>query len=202
MTGVQFVQEVKAKLNRLDTEAYEDVRSEEVLFFGWDALKYLILEFDEEHYKGFEGEDTIRVYLAALTKHQTELALVANKIALPDLFKLKDVEAYVEVDSEKGWQTTRDSDNIKASRDEYNPFLKSYPDMPEYRLVDNKIEFHVNGFTCTKIRYTYLEYPPVITESSDLDMVFIMELQNRTVTLILENLESRRIQSQPAISKS
>ena len=47
MTGAVFVQEVKAKLNRLDSAAYEDVRVEEVLFFGYDALKYLTLDFDE-----------------------------------------------------------------------------------------------------------------------------------------------------------
>lgn len=202
MNGAQFITEVKVKLNRLDTSSYEDVRPEEVLYFGYEALKDLTLEFDNMRYKGLLSEAAILVYLDSLIKNQTELTLTDNKRALPDLFKLKDVEVYVEVDEEKGWQPTRVGDNNKTSKREYNPWTKSYPDMPVYRLIDSNILFDASDFICTKVRYDYLVYPSVIEESTDLDMTFISELQDKTVTLILENLESRRLQSQPVVSKS
>lgn len=203
MLGSEFISSVKVKLNRIDTSAYEDVRPEEVLFFGWDALKNLILKFDTPDFRGFQGEETIRVYLASLTKVGPELTLINSQVDLPpEIFKIKDVNVYVEVDDEKGWQPTREEDNIKPTLDDYNPFLQSYPDMPAYRLIEDKIVFEVSDFVCTKMKYLYLEYPPVITEATDLNMPFIMELQDTTVKLILENLESRRIQSQPIVSKS
>ena len=46
MTGAEFIQYVKAKLNRLDTAAYNDVRDEEILFFANNAHKVILLLWD------------------------------------------------------------------------------------------------------------------------------------------------------------
>lgn len=202
MTGAQFITEVKVKLNRLDTSSYEDIRPEEVLFFGYEALKKLTLEYDMRRYAGLLGPGTIYNYLKELTKSHAEINLTEGAAALPVLFKLKDVAVFVTIGEETGWQPTREEDNKKTTRDEYNPFQKSYADMPKYRLINDGIKFEENGFTCSRFKYDYLEYPEVITESTNLDMTFISDLQDKTVTLILENLESRRLQSQPVISKS
>ena len=202
MTGAQFITEVKVKLNRLDTSSYEDVRPEEVLYFGYEALKAVTLEYDQFRNKIKLGREGVLNYLASLTKSSPEENLVNNKITLPDMFKLKDVTVLVSIDNESAWMPTRFEDNVGTSREEYNPFLKSYPDMPKFRLIDSNIEFETNGFDCQKIKYDYLVYPIPFDENTDMTMVFISDLQDKTVTLILENLESRRLQSQPVVSNS
>jgi hypothetical protein len=210
ITGAQFVQHVKVKLNRLDTSSYEDVRPEEILFYSNDALKSLTLAFDLGLYSGIVNEDIIKIYLAQLHKHadDTEVDMTANAGVLPtNVLKFKDMEAYVTIGSEVGWVDTRDLTNEKNSSREDNPFTKSFADEPIYRLITSEagvvqIKFEVNGFTVTKIRYDYLIYPIEITEASTLTYQFLNELEDKTVTLILENLESRRMSSQPATSRS
>ncbi|MBV1928206.1 MAG: hypothetical protein KUG81_01675 [Gammaproteobacteria bacterium] len=204
----EFIQFVEVKLNRIDSSSYEDVRPEEVLFFANDALKALTLQFDSGAYSGTVDRDVLGVYLAKLYKTQTELPLVNNSIDLDDtvVFKIKDAEAYVTLGSgttaEAGWQDTRFVSNERTSTREDNTFLKSYPDTPAYRFINGKITFDVSGFACEKIRYDYLEYPVEITETSVLTYPFLKELEDHTVTLILENLEARRLQTQPAVSRS
>ena len=210
VSGAKFIQNVKVKLNRLDTSEYEDVRPEEVLFFANDALKSLTLAFDMESYPPLIGAEVAKVYLAQLHAHQSEQNLVTvNEGVLPDtVFKFKDMEAYVTYPAsgtvlETGWVDTRWLNNEENSHREDNPFTKSFADKPIYRLIDEtKIKFEVNNFKVTKIRYDYLKYPEVITEGSALTYQFINELEDKTVTLILENLESRRVSTQPAVSRS
>jgi hypothetical protein len=102
---------------------------------------------------------------------------------------------------EEGWQPTRELDNSRNSNTNFNPFGKSFADRPSYVLQDSKIKFFTNDFICKDARITYLEQPKLITKDQELNMPFVNELQDHTVTLILENLESRRIQTQPPISK-
>lgn len=207
MTGARFAQEVKAKLNRLDSAAYEDVRNEEIYFFGFDALKGLTLNYDNEFDKGMHrGDRLLQAYLSSLIVRKEE-NLVDNKVALFDeILKIKAIAVYVTLGSgdtlEEGWQPTRTESTLDRDKGIYNMFTKSYPDMPVYKLLDNTLEFEADGFVCSKIKYSYLKYPEAITQSTELDMHFVTELQDRTVTLILENLESRRIQTQPAVSRS
>lgn len=199
----KFIQHVKVKLNRLDTSQYEDVRPEEVVFFANDALKALTLAFDKGLYPSSLDLEVITVYLASLHSRQTELPLTNNERTLSqDVFKFKDMQAYVTIKEEQGWQDTRWLDNKLNSFREENPFTKSYPDRPIYRLIEDKIKFEAPDFEVTKIRYEYLKYPITITEAGTLEYLFINELEDKTVTLILENLESRRIQSQPSVSRS
>ena len=208
MTGERFALEVKGKLNRLDSSAYEDVREEEIWFFALDALKTLSLQFDDEYDRGMHKDNILlQAYLQSIIITAAELPLTDNKGVFPSakVFKIKDLQVYVEVTgtTEKGWQPTRTSTTLDQTLSTYNPFTKSYPDMPVYRLLNDGIEFEVDSsFTCTKIKYDYLKYPEVITGSTNLDMHFVRELQDKTVTLILENIESRRIQSQPVVSRS
>jgi hypothetical protein len=206
MTGTEFIQFIKAKLNRLDTAAYEDLRPEEVLLYANDAHKNLLLNFDIGNYSPALDVNTIKVYLAGRTKLQTELALTDNALAIPTMLKLKDVEVYVSLGSgdtlEEGWMPTRDLDNYESSQREEDAFRHSFPDEPVYRVTNSTILFLVNNFTCTKIRYEYLEFPEEITEGSTIVFPYMKELQDATVTSLLETLESRRIQSQAVVSKT
>lgn len=210
VSGAKFIQNVKVKLNRLDTSEYEDVRPEEVLFFANDALKSLTLAFDIGAYSQLVDINAAKVYLAKLHAHQPEQTLITdNEGVLPEtVFKFKDMEAFVTVPAtgtveETGWMDTRWLNNEENSHREDNPFTRSFADTPIFRLIDDtKIKFEVGDFKVTKIRYDYLKYPEVITEASTLTYQFVNELEDKTVTLILENLESRRIQSQPAVSRS
>lgn len=205
VTGAKFIQNVQVKLNRLDTSQYEDVRPEEVLFFANDALKALTLGFDIGMYSPLVNQEVAKVYLAQLHQRaaDTVVTMTGNEGTLPaDILKFKDVQAFVTIGSETGWQDTRWLDNELNSFREENPFTKSFPDKPVYRLIDTKIKFEVDGFTVTKIRYDYLKYPVTITEGSTLTYQFINELEDKTVTLILENLENRRLSSQAQVSRS
>ena len=203
MTGAEFITHVQAKLNRLDTNAYEDVRPEEVIFFANDALKSLTLGFDLGLYSQLIDKPAALVYLAGLTLIQPELVLTNSAVVLPtSVLKLKDVEAFVVIGTESAWCPTREQDNLLTSTREDNPWTRSYPDTPSYRLIDGKIKFDVSNFSCTKVRYDYLKTPTVITEASTLTYAFMPELEDKTVTLILENLEARRLQTQPTVSKS
>lgn len=204
MTATQFIREIEAKLNRIDTNAYSDVRPEEILFFAREALKTLSLSLDLGIYSPYTDQQVVDVYLGSITKSQAEQNVTSNKVALSDtVLKLKDLEAYVTIGSEVGWRPTRELDNNKTSRRENNPFMKSYPDTPAYRIINDEITFITDGsFNCTKIRYDYLVMPEDIAEEDTITYPFISELEDKTVTLILENLESRRIQSQPPVSKS
>jgi hypothetical protein len=102
---------------------------------------------------------------------------------------------------DEGWQPTRELDNNRNSNTNFSPFSKSFADKPSYVLQESKIRFYVNNFICSEAKITYLEQPTLITEDQVLNMPFVNELQDETVTLILENLESRRVQTQPPISK-
>ena len=210
VTGTRFVQNVKVKLNRIDTSDYEDVRPEEVLFFANDALKSLTLIFDMGVYPPLVDGEVVKNYLARLHKSQPETVLsTVNEGVLPNtVLKFKDMLAYVVYPEsgtvlEEGWMSTRWLDNSHNSDREDNPFLKSFPDAPIFRLIDDtRIKFEASNFKVTKIKYDYLKYPEAITEASTLEYQFINELEDKTVTLILENLESRRISTQPQITRS
>jgi len=204
MTAEVFVTHVQVKLNRLDTNAYEDVRPEEVIFFANDALKLLTLGLDLGLYSQIVNKPAIMVYMADLIKIQPELALTDNKVALPaSVLRLKGLEAFVVIESESGWMDTRAQNNENNPDRESNTFLKSYPDTPNYRLIDGDIKFETqDNWNCTKVRYDYLAVPTEITDASTLVYPFMEELEDKTVTLILENLEARRLQTQPSVSKS
>lgn len=207
MTGAEFITYVQLKLNRIDTSSYEDVRPEEILFFAHEALKKMTLDFDMGKYSQFTDRETLLNYLASITKSSAEVVLSVNKVALPQLLKIKGMSVFVRTNlsgsEETGWQVGKIEDNVENSDKEYNPFTRSYPDKPGYTLLNGVIDFSNDlGFTCEKIRYDYLVFPAVITETSNLTFPFMMELEDSTVTLILENLESQRLQSQMAISKS
>lgn len=206
MTGSEFITYVQLKLNRIDTSSYEDVRPEEILFFAHEALKKLTLDFDLGKYSQFTDRETLLNYLASVTKTQ-EVTLTNNIGTLPLILKIKGLEVQVETSLsgtlETGWQPGRLSDNMESYESEYNPFTKSYPDKPSYSLINEKIDFSsAVGFSCKKVRFDYLVFPSVIAESSVLEFPFMMELEDTTVTLLLENLESQRLQSQMAITKS
>lgn len=204
MLGSQIVANVKVKLNRIDTNSYEDIRREEVIFFVNQALKSLTLEFDLGIYSRILNEPAIKVYLASLHKVQGEAALGANEAVLStNVLKFKDVQVYVTVDGEAGWQVAVEADNNNTSARQDNPFRKSFPDKPKYRLIADKIKFDTDGtFTCTKYKYEYLKNPDEITLATDVSYIFIEELEDKTVTLILENLEAQRLQTQPSVSRS
>jgi hypothetical protein len=126
-----------------------------------------------------------------------------NNPQTPDIteFGVFNLEVRVFYEGSTGWQPTRELDNNRNSNTNYSPFSKSFPDKPSYVLQESKIKFFVNSFICKAVKITYLEQPILITEEQQLNMPFVNELQDETVTLILENLESRRIQTQPPISK-
>jgi hypothetical protein len=201
MTGADFSLYVKAKLNRIDTSAWEDVRTEEILFFALDALKKLSLRFDAGDVPVTLDKSVINNYLSSITKRQT-IDLVDNKIILPLLLKIKDAEVLVKVGNQTGVQPTRELPTERISNIKNSPLSRSFPDKPIYFLVEEKIVFLTDStFTCEKVYLTFLEYPEEIVESTGLDMPFMSELQDETTTLIIENLENRRIQTQPAITK-
>lgn len=202
MTGREFITFVEAKLNRLDSSAYQDIRPEEVLLYANDALKALTLNFDVGLYSRSLDRSAILNYLAFLTVGVKDLALADNAVALPLLLKIKDLSVYVKIGDEEGWVPTRDLDNNKTFDRDDNTFTHSYPDTPGYRLIDGKITFVASNFACTKINFDYLKFPDEIVENSTLDYIFMKELIDHTTTLLLETLESRRIQSQPAVSKA
>jgi len=207
ITGAEFIQRVQVKLNRIDTSEYEDVRPEEVLFFGYNALKSLTLGFDLGQYPPLVDVDAIKVYLAHLHISDEEDPITDNAFTLPEeVLKFKDLSAFVSYPAtdhtETGWVDTRALDNIENTHREDNPFTRSFPDKPIYRLIDLEVKFEVNDFIVTKARYDYLKNPVEFDEGDSLDYPFTNELEDKTVTLILENLESRRISTQPQISRS
>lgn len=205
MTGTELVGYIKAKLNRIDTNSYEDVRREEVIFYANEALKSLTLEFDLGIYSKILDAQAINIYLGSLTASQSEAALTNNTGTFDPnaILKFKDVEVEVTIGTETGWvSAAREMTNNKTSDREDNPFRKAFPDTPTYRFIDNVIKFDASNFTCNKWRYDYLKYPPEITLGSTLTYSFLNELQDKTVTLLLENLEAQRLQTQPAVSRS
>ncbi|KKK63634.1 hypothetical protein LCGC14_2992320, partial [marine sediment metagenome] len=164
--------------------------------------KNLILNFDIGNYSPALDKNVILNYLAKMTVISGEIGLTNNAVTIPDHLKIKDLKVFVTKDNESGWMRTRDLDNIESSQREHNEFTKSYPDEPVYRLTDSKIKFEVNDFTCDKIKYEYIKRPVEITEVSDIDFIYMKELQDATVTSLLETLESRRLQSQAVVSKT
>lgn len=202
ITGEIFITHIKAKLNRLDSAAYEDIQPEEVLLFANDALKNLILQFDLGQFSHIVDVLATKKYLATLYSSTGELPLTYSKVTVPDCLKLRNVEVYVEIEDEKGWVPGRDKDHINFTGLKESPFLRSFADNPIFRLIDGDILFEAPDFNCTKMRSDLLITPLEITEDSILTYPFIPELENKTVTLLLENLEGRRLNSQPVVSKS
>lgn len=206
MTGKEFITHIKAKLNRLDSSAYRDVRPEEILLYANDAYKNLILNFDIGNYSVALDSEVIKNYLATLMVISPEIVLIDNKVALPNYLKLKDVTVYVTVgvgdNEESGWMPTRNLDNMQSTSREDNVFRRSFPDTPTYRITNSSILFEAVDFTCSKFKMEYLKFPDEITEDGVISFIYMKELQDATVTLILETLESRRLQSQAVVSKT
>jgi len=205
MTGTEFVGNVKVKLNRLDSNAYADILQEEILFFGTDALKKLTLKINNGRLNYIASPETLLVYLAGLIKVSNEIELTDNKVAIPeDVLLIKDIVVEVTADGETAWVpgrliTTRISESLHP-----DPFTRSYPDKPGYEMLGGNINFPIveGDFVCNKIRIEYLIMPDELQTTSTINFPFTDELEDETVTLILENLESRRLQSQPTVSKS
>lgn len=205
MTGALFVLGVKVKLNRLDTSSYEDVRPEEIYFFAHNALKQLVLQFDEGRHTSSPNSALINNYMASVTRVLPSTIVTANTLVIPDVLKFRDLEAFVKVPTteEEGWVPTRELSNERLSDKMSNPFIRSYPDAPAYTYTEGKLKFSVNTlFSVTQIRGVYIEEPETYTDRSDITLPFTEELENLTVTLLLENLENRRLQTQAVISRT
>jgi len=203
MTGAEFITYIKAKLNRLDTSAYEDIRPEEVLLFANEALKTLVLEFDKGRYSALIDEKVIGGYLNTLIVTEPEADITNNEFTYPStVLKYRDIDAYVVAGDEEAWRPADDKSRTNKADKEDNPMTKSYPDRPDYRIEDGKVKFDVDDtFNVTKYASTYLKFPDIILSESTLSYPFMTELENKTVTLLLENLDSRRLETQPTVSK-
>jgi hypothetical protein len=112
MTGVEFSLYVKAKLNRIDTSSWEDVRIEEVLFFATEALKKLSVKFDVGMVHPTIDKQTAQTYLASITKN-TEISLLNNEQILPLFIKIKDVSVHVYCGIFQEWKA---SSNFTVSK--------------------------------------------------------------------------------------
>jgi len=213
MTGLEFAVYVKAKLNRLDSSKYQDVRDEEIFFFAHESLKALTLEFDTLRFSGQVLTKTLLVYLASVTEEISKDLTASTTdpvyryFDLERILKPKSVKIWVEMNtnfsSEKGWSTGNLIENTSHSSTVTESFTKSFPDSPNYRFLDNKFIVDVveGKFDCTKCKVIILKYPELIDELSVLEYPFMSELENKTVTLLLENLENSRLQTQPAVSR-
>lgn len=208
MTGLEFILYVKAKLNRIDTAAYEGMENEEVLLFAHNALKSLTLAFDLGMYSHLTDRPTVLNYLATLVRTSAVVPVTVNVATLPKVLKIKSMRVEVIADSAgkkfSGWVPAQDRPRDLTFRNENNPFKKSRPNKPIYTLLnENTIEFLVDDtFTCGNCQFDYLEYPDEILEDTNIEVPYIEELQDKTVTLILENLESRRLATQPQVTRS
>ena len=198
MTGAEFSLYVKAKLNRLDTSSWEDVRTEEILFFGRDALKRLSLRYDAGTVPVHLQGSIMNMYLSSITE-TIVLNLTGGVALLTSILKIKDTKVQVKIGNELRYVPTRELATQDLSFVTNSPLSKSFPDKPIYYLSQNSITFVEDGFSCEKVEIKFIKFPAEILENSILDIPFTMELQDETVKLILENLESRRIQTQPAI---
>jgi hypothetical protein len=198
MTGAEFSLYVKAKLNRLDTSSWEDVRTEEILFFGRDALKRLSLRYDAGTVPVHLQGSIMNMYLSSITE-TIVLNLTGGVALLTSILKIKDTKVQVKIGNELRYVPTRELATQDLSFVTNSPLSKSFPDKPIYHLSQDRINFVGDGFTCEKVEITFIKSPAEILENSVLTIPFTMELQDETVKLILENLESRRIQTQPAI---
>jgi len=198
MTGAEFSLYVKAKLNRLDTSSWEDVRTEEILFFGRDALKRLSLRYDVGTVPVHLQGSIMNMYLSSITE-TIVLNLTGGVALLTSILKIKDTKVQVKIGNELRYVPTRELATQDLSFVTNSPLSKSFPDKPIYHLSQDRINFVEDGFTCEKVEITFIKSPAEILENSVLTIPFTMELQDETVKLILENLESRRIQTQPAI---
>lgn len=207
MTGSEFVQYVKAKLSRLDTAFHEDVRTEEVLMYAHDALKSLTIEYDSGKIPSVLDSKVIAIYLSSVTEDILgDLSLIEEgkfaRITISNYLKLKNLTVEVTAGTATSWQPTREIAVDDFTGTQYNPFTKGFPDRPSYFFSSGFLVFPLSGYVCNKIKAVALKNPAAIEENSNLSSIpFVKELQDKTVTLILENLESRRIQTQPVISR-
>jgi hypothetical protein len=200
ITGAEFLIYVKAKLNRLDTNAYADIRDELIFLLAHDALKYLILQYDTGQVTKGVDQASINNYLASITKQDTK-DLTDNAVELPGVLKIKDMVVEVTVESETGFVPAVEFTNQSISQKEHNYFSESKAYEPSYRLIDGKIKFEVTDFVCNKIKFEYLEQPIMLDSTTQINLPFITEFEDRTVTLILENIEQQRLGSQPQVTQ-
>ena len=115
--------------------------------------------------------------------------------------KIKSAKFYITAGDKSKWIPGHLMDNTKKDFKEFKSFTASTAARPHYRLTGNSISVEENNFTASQAVLTSLMMPPAVTSSSVLEIPFMSELQNKTVSLILENLESPRIQTQPVITQ-
>ena len=213
MTGGEFVLYVKAKLNRLDTAAYTDVRSEEILFFGRDALQLLLLDFDRGAFSPSIDKNTALIYLNSMTETKS-LQKVQDedcKFEFPDAIKYKDLNLEIEV--EYNGKTYTDTKPLRVmpseglSLLEQTDFRRSTISEPNCYLTDNILkvikdsDYGEDDIVCKAVTCLYIKRPKELEEDGEIPVAFTKELQDKTVSLILENIENNRLRTQPIITK-
>ncbi|WP_428743147.1 hypothetical protein [Tenacibaculum sp.] len=217
-TGKELILKLKAKLNKLDTSSNRAVKPELALLFLNDA--YIKLVRSKYSKNGGQADSTAFQY-TQLTTDELDFLTINKKSSKGDFVISKEDSEYIIDKSElenyfihlkaslkvKSGNTTdwtspnyKTLDEVETSYGD--PFNSSIFKDPVLYQEDNKFKIVATDFEVVDASISYLRKPETITVVSEHNIPFEDELVDYTATLILENWEDARAQSQYQVTKA
>jgi hypothetical protein len=210
MTGLEAAQNFKIDINKLDRSNLIDIRIEKVLYYLNKAALYLV----KKKYRGVDpGPGRLEIDHPVLD----DLKVLLTEY-IPDSITQTSPETVVAFASdhlymiESNVQTTKsglytiewyEGRYVKPERlykELKSPFNKSVANDPVISIVDGKLVVYNTDFTVNSVKIKYLRVPGTIISGDDIELPFEDEIVDTAVSMALENFQSERIKTQPAIS--
>lgn len=218
--GRELILKLKAKLNKLDTSSNRSLRPEMALEFLNDAHIKLVRA---KYSKDGGAQDTTAFQYSQLTTDELDpytknikLDFIASgqrdqKVDGEYHIEKGDLDNYfihlnsliqTKFNENSGWKTPNymTLDQVATTRND--PFNNSVFSAPVMYQEENKFKIIADDFEVNAVKISYLIKPKTITVDSTVVCPFEDELVDTAATLILENWQDGRVQSQPVINQT
>lgn len=207
MTELEAAQNFKIEVNKLDRSSLVDVRFEKIIHYLNKASLFLV----KSKYNGEDpGPGRLEVN-HPVTDDLKVLTKVVSIDASDGFVPFADDHLYY-IDSKVETMTPECNDPVwakcryvkadRVNRELESPFTKTQFDDPVCSILDNKLYIYQDGFTLGDVEIKYLGAPRTITGIAEniMELPFADEIIDTAATMAIENFESDRIKTQPAIN--
>ena len=211
MTELEAAQKFKVEINKLDRSSLIDVRIEKINHYLNKAALFLVK-------RKYKGDNPGPGRLEVLHPVADDLKVLIKEFA-PDEINgggpeteidfetdhLYYLSSRVQTSSEKctvpGWAEGRYVKPERVYKELNSPFNGSSFDDPMVTFSDDKLVIYNPDFEVEGVKIKYLSAPRLMTaSSSQMELQFADEIIDTAVSMALENFESERIKTQPAMN--
>lgn len=215
MTEIEAAQKFKIELNKLDRASLVDIRLEKIVHYLNKATLFLV----KKKYKGEEsGPGRLEIMnpvlddLAPLLKEVTvDVADGGNGSTIIPFFpdqlyfisaRIKTLCITADNETTSAFHEGRYVKPERVYKELDSPFNRSRVDDPMITVINNSLVIYNTDFDLDEeVMYKYLKVPKTMTGGTDdLELSFADQIIDVAVTMAIENIESKRIKTQPSIN--